>query len=462
VLNMFGKVNRIHFIGIGGIGMSGIAEVLHNIGFTISGSDIALNKNVEKLKSLGVQVFIGHSAENVKDVDVVVYSSAIKMDNPELIAAKEKHIPVIKRGEMLAELTRLKRSITVSGSHGKTTTTSLIAHIFIEANLDPTIVIGGRLNSFGKNAVLGKGDYFICESDESDKSFLLLYPTINVVTNIDLEHLDVYKDIEDIKSAFIEYCNKIPFYGLNLLCIENQNVAEIIPHVEKRYQTYGFKKSADIRADNIVQDGYITSFDVNYMNKKMGRVHIKIPGIHNVLNSLGAIGVALECGIVFEKIANALNTFQGVERRLSIRYKDKNRVVLDDYGHHPTEIKATLQSVKSLYPDFKIVTIFQPHRYSRTKALMNEFASSFYDTDVLFVTDIYAASESPIEDVNSDILVEKIKMQGLKEVIKISDFEEIFDFDIINEEKVLFITLGAGNITELSYKLANYFGGENV
>ncbi|MGA1862971.1 UDP-N-acetylmuramate--L-alanine ligase [Deferribacter thermophilus] len=459
---MFGKVNRIHFIGIGGIGMSGIAEVLHNIGFTISGSDIALNKNVEKLKSLGVQVFIGHSAENVKDVDVVVYSSAIKMDNPELIAAKEKHIPVIKRGEMLAELTRLKRSITVSGSHGKTTTTSLIAHIFIEANLDPTIVIGGRLNSSGKNAVLGKGDYFICESDESDKSFLLLYPTINVVTNIDLEHLDVYKDIEDIKSAFIEYCNKIPFYGLNLLCIENQNVAEIIPHVEKRYQTYGFKKSADIRADNIVQDGYITSFDVNYMNKKLGRVHIKIPGIHNVLNSLGAIGVALECGIDFEKIANALNTFQGVERRLSIRYKDKNRVVLDDYGHHPTEIKATLQSVKSLYPDFKIVTIFQPHRYSRTKALMNEFASSFYDTDVLFVTDIYAASESPIEDVNSDILVEKIKMQGLKEVIKISDFEEIFDFEIINEEKVLFITLGAGNITELSYKLANYFGGENV
>ncbi|BAI80079.1 UDP-N-acetylmuramate-alanine ligase [Deferribacter desulfuricans SSM1] len=460
---MFGKVNKIHFIGIGGIGMSGIAEVLHNLGFEISGSDISMNKNVKRLKNLGVKVFIGHNPENVKDVDVVVYSSAIKEDNPELISAKDRHIPVIKRGEMLAELTRLKRSITVSGSHGKTTTTSMIAHIFIEAKLDPTIVIGGRLNSSGQNAVLGKGDYFICESDESDRSFLLLYPTINVVTNIDLEHLDVYQDLEDIKSAFIEYCNKIPFYGLNLLCIENQNVTDIIPSIEKRFQTYGFKKSADIRADNIIQDGYISTFDVYYFSEKLGRIHLNTPGIHNVLNSLGAIGVAIECGITFDVIKEALKNFQGVERRLSIRYKDERRVVIDDYGHHPTEIKATLQSVRSLYPDYKIVTIFQPHRYTRTKALLNEFASSFYDTDILIVTDIYAASEAPIEGVSSDILVEKIKMQGLKDVYYIADFDKIFDLEIFNDEKVVFITLGAGNITELSYKIADYFRSkENV
>nr|WP_246798722.1 UDP-N-acetylmuramate--L-alanine ligase [Deferribacter autotrophicus] len=457
---LFGKVRKVHFIGIGGIGMSGIAEVLHNLGLEVTGSDLNDGANVKRLRELGIKVFIGHTKENIKDADVVVYSSAVRDDNPEILAAKDMHLPVIKRGEMLAELTRLKRSITVSGSHGKTTTTSMIAHIFMEAGFDPTVVVGGRLNKTNKNAMLGTGNYLICESDESDKSFLLLYPTVNVVTNIDLEHLDTYKDLDEIKEAFVEYCNKVPFYGLNVLCIEDKNVVDIIPRIEKRFQTYGFKGSADIRGYNVEKIGFGTKFDVSVLGNRAGEISLHIPGLHNVLNALAAVAVAVEFEIDFAVIKKALESFEGVQRRLSIRYCDEKRTVIDDYGHHPTEIRATLKSIKDAFPEHKLYTIFQPHRYSRTKLLFDEFSSAFFDTDVLIVTDIYPASEMPIEGVDSKKLVENIKEHGLKEVYQINDINEIIKvIEDKNDFPQIILTLGAGNITEYSYKIANYFRG---
>ncbi|MGB9731959.1 UDP-N-acetylmuramate--L-alanine ligase [Calditerrivibrio nitroreducens] len=454
---MFRKFKKIHFVGIGGIGMSGIAEILHNLEYKITGSDISENANVQRLKSLGIKIFLGHSEENVKDVDLVVYSSAVKQDNPELKYALENYIPVIQRGEMLAELMRMKYSVVVAGSHGKTTTSSMIAEIFNAGGLNPTVVIGGRLNRNENNAIVGKSDIMVAEADESDRSFLMLYPTVSVITNIDFEHMESYKDFDDVKQSFAEFANKVPFYGANIICLDDPNVADIIPLLKKKFVTYGFSARADIRGTDIKLEGFGSSFNVSVHGKPWGRIKLSVPGEHNVLNALGAIGAGLEFDIPYEDIKKGLEDFSGVQRRLTIRYDKDEIKVIDDYGHHPTEIIATLKAIRDAYDDHKLIVIFQPHRYSRTKLLMNEFSKAFFDADELFITDIYAASEKPIDGVTSDALVGEIRKRGFKSVYHINKPDDFLSFvDDKLESKTIFLTLGAGNITNLSREIADY------
>jgi UDP-N-acetylmuramate--alanine ligase len=454
---MFRKIKKIHFVGIGGIGMSGIAEILHNLDYEITGSDIAENANVMRLKEIGVKVYVGHNAENVKDVDLVVYSSAVKPDNPEIVYANENYIPVIQRGEMLAELMRMKYSVVVAGSHGKTTTSSMIAEIFNAADLNPTVVIGGRLNRNQNNAIVGKSGIMVSEADESDRSFLMLYPTVSVITNIDYEHMDSYTDMEDVKRCFAEFANKVPFYGVNIICLDDSNVADIIPMIKKRFITYGLSARADIRAFDIQKNGFGSSFNVFIHGKSYGKIELSIPGEHNVLNALGAIGASVEFDIDYEIVKRALKEFSGVQRRMSIRY-DKNEIkVIDDYGHHPTEIMATLKAIRDAFDDYRVVVIFQPHRYSRTKLLMKEFSKAFFDADVLYITDIYAASEKPMEGVSAEVLAGEIRKRGFKDVYHINnpqDFLKVIDNYLT--PKTIFLTLGAGNITNLSKEITAY------
>lgn len=452
---MFGSVKNIHFVGIGGIGMSGIAEVLHTMGFSISGSDLSENANVKKLMEMGIDVRIGHRYENAENADVVVYTSAVKETNPELVCARDRFIPVIKRGEMLAELMRLKFSVAVSGSHGKTTTTSMVSEILNEARLDPTIVVGGIINTRDTNASLGKGNVIVAEADESDRSFLLMSPSVALITNIDYEHPDTYKDLDDVKQAFIDFSSKVPFYGCVVLCLEDNNTADIIPHVGRRFLTYGFKAQADVHAVNIEQKGFGMHYDVVIKGQKMGKIRLNLPGEHNVLNSLGAIAVAQEFNIPFKVIKRALENFRGVQRRLTTRFNDGDCVVMDDYGHHPTEIKTTLKAVRGAYGDKKVIAVFQPHRYSRTQALIKDFAMAFFDVDMLFIADIYAASEDKIEGVDSESLVREIKRRGFKNVNYISSFDEVYDY--IEDEgcdNTVLLTLGAGSVTKFSFDLA--------
>lgn len=452
---VFGSVKNIHFVGIGGIGMSGIAEVLHTMGFSISGSDLSENANVKKLMEMGIDVRIGHRYENAENADVVVYTSAVKETNPELVCARDRFIPVIKRGEMLAELMRLKFSVAVSGSHGKTTTTSMVSEILNEARLDPTIVVGGIINTRDTNASLGKGNVIVAEADESDRSFLLMSPSVALITNIDYEHPDTYKDLDDVKQAFIDFSSKVPFYGCVVLCLEDNNTADIIPHVGRRFLTYGFKAQADVHAVNIEQKGFGMHYDVVIKGQKMGKIRLNLPGEHNVLNSLGAIAVAQEFNIPFKVIKRALENFRGVQRRLTTRFNDGDCVVMDDYGHHPTEIKTTLKAVRGAYGDKRVIAVFQPHRYSRTQALIKDFAMAFFDVDMLFIADIYAASEDKIEGVDSESLVREIKRRGFKNVNYISSFDEVYDY--IEDEgcdNTVLLTLGAGSVTKFSFDLA--------
>lgn len=454
---VFGGFTHIHFVGIGGIGMSGIAEVLKNMGFEVSGSDIASNSNTERLKKMGVNIFEGHNAENINNVDVIVYTSAASEDNPEILAAKDNHIPVISRGEMLAELMRLKYAVAVAGSHGKTTTTSMMAEIVKEAKLDPTILIGGKLNSIGNNAELGKSNIMVAEADESDRSFLMLYPSIAVITNIDYEHMENYKDFEDVKVSFARFANRVPFYGCCVLCIDNDNVADIIPSIEKRMITYGTKAQADVRAVNIVKDGFGVSFEVVSNGVNHGRLSLKLPGDHIVLNALAATTAALEMSIPFSVISKALSNFDGVQRRMSKRYEDDKIIVLDDYGHHPTEIAATLKAIREAMAGRKIYVIFQPHRYSRTKSLMGEFAKCFMDADNLFITDIYAASEAPIDGITAETLMKEIKNYGFKDITYLKEWNDFFNyFEEINEDESVIITFGAGSITKFSFEIAKF------
>jgi UDP-N-acetylmuramate--alanine ligase len=452
----FGKFKNIHFVGIGGIGMSGIAEILFNMGFNVTGSDIAEGANTLYLRDKGIPINIGHRKENVGDADVVVYSTAVKDNNPEIVYARDNFIPVIRRGEMLAELMRLKYSIAVSGSHGKTTTTSMIAEIFNYAKMDPTVIIGGRLNRNKTNVSYGLSSIMISEADESDKSFLLLNPTITVVTNIDKEHFETYKNIKEIKDAFLEFNNKVPFYGLNVLCLDDSNIVDIIPRLRRRFVTYGINTAANVRATNIERSGFSVSFDVIAFEKTLGRVQLRLPGIHNVLNSLAAISVALECNINFETISNALESFEGVQRRLSIRFESDNYVIIDDYAHHPAEIKASIKAIREAFKEYKLSVIFQPHRYTRVHHLMNCFAKSFFNVDRLFVTDIYGASEEPIVGVNSNVLVNEIKRHGFKEVCYLENLRDVIG--IIREdkaEKQVIVTMGAGDITKFALVLAD-------
>ncbi|MDR2019108.1 MAG: UDP-N-acetylmuramate--L-alanine ligase [Syntrophobacterales bacterium] len=456
---VFHKIDKIHFVGIGGIGMSGIAEVLLNLGFKVTGSDLRKTDTTERLERMGARIFQGHRVENVEDADVVVVSSAVKTDNPEVLKAREQFVPVIQRAEMLAELMRMKYSIAVAGAHGKTTTTSLVSSILGYAGIDPTCVIGGKLKSLGSNAKLGDSKYLVAEADESDGTFLLLFPTIAVVTNIDLEHLDFYKDITEIKSAFLTFLNKVPFYGLDIICIDNANLQSLIPSLKRRYMTYGLSKQADLRAENITYNGFQTTFKVIYREYGLGDISLTLPGIHNVRNTLAAIGVAIELDIPFEAIRDALKDFSGIQRRLEVKW-DGSIKLIDDYGHHPTEIRATLSAVRSMWKG-RVVVIFQPHRYTRTSALMDEFVTSFNEADLLIVTEIYAASEEKIEGVSGYILAEKIKASGHKNVMFAPSKEDAAELVLQNAKPGdVVITLGAGDVNKIDERLKSVWTGK--
>ena len=456
---MFRHVKNIHFIGIGGIGMSGIAEVLCNLGFIVSGSDLKKSKNTDRLETLhNIEIFEGHAAENIGNAEVVVYSSAVKEDNPEVVLAKEKGIPVIPRAEMLAELMTLKPyAVAVAGTHGKTTTTSMVATILGHAGIDPTTVVGGIVNTLGSNARLGKSDWFVTEADESDRSFLMLYPTVAVVTNIDKEHMESYKGMEDVVQCFTDFVNKVPFFGACILCLDDPNVQLIIPRIKRRRVTYGMTAQADISAHDIrYNDNFGATFSVMRGGENLGEIYLPVPGKHNVYNALAAIGVSLELDVAFEKIVEAFAGFQNANRRFQFKGEMRGIMVVDDYGHHPTEILATLSAAKNGSNGKRTVVIFQPHRYSRTNELMNEFALCFNNADVLFVSDIYAANEQPIEGVTAEILTENIKKYGHKNVNYIGELENAAEKIIpFLQENDLVITLGAGTITRLSDEILN-------
>ncbi len=456
---MFNRIKNIHFVGIGGIGMSGIAEVLLNLGFTVSGSDLRKTDITSRLVQLGATIYYGHRGENVKDAHVVVTSSAVKADNPEVQEAKALAIPVIQRAEMLAELMRIKYSVAVAGAHGKTTTTSLVASVVRGAGLDPTCVIGGRLNSLGTNAKLGSSQYLVAEADESDGTFLMLFPTIAVVTNVDMEHLDFYKDMEDIKKAFLAFMNKVPFFGLVILCIDSENLASLMPMLKRRYVTYGLSEKAELRAVDLRQNGFSTRFTVLYKGERLGDVNLATPGVHNVVNALAAIAVGMELDIGFDVMAEALGQFSGIHRRLELKWDGTVKVV-DDYGHHPTEIKATLRALRSMWPG-RIVVAFQPHRYSRTKALLGEFVKSFGDADVLLVTEIYAASEEKIDGVCGEALAGSIHSGGHPNVIFAPTREEMISHIYkIAKPGDMVVTLGAGDIYKVGEELSAIWSRE--
>jgi UDP-N-acetylmuramate--alanine ligase len=454
---MYGKIEKIHFVGIGGIGMSGIAEVLLNLGYKVSGSDLRESDTTERLRGLGGEIAIGHSEENLTNVDVVVTSTAVQTDNPEVIEAKRRMVPVIPRAEMLAELMRMKYGIAIAGTHGKTTTTSMVATVLTHAGIDPTIVIGGKLNTLGSNAKLGKGEYLVAEADESDGSFLKLSPSIAVVTNIDADHLDYYQGgIEQIKDTFVEFINKIPFYGLAILCLEDRNIAEIIPRIKKRFMTYGLSSQADLRATHVKLEGFQTTFTAHYKGYRLGDITFKMPGAHNVLNALACTAVALELDVPFDKIQEGFNQFGGVGRRFTVKGEKNGIMVVDDYGHHPVEIRATLAAARNGWPERRLVVAFQPHRYSRTKELFNEFVTCFYDADVLILTDIYAASEQPIPGVSAELLADEVRRHGQRDVTYIADRTDLPDYLAgVTKEGDIVITLGAGNIWQAGEELVN-------
>jgi len=451
---MYGKIEKIHFVGIGGIGMSGIAEVLLNLGYKVSGSDLRQSEITDRLASLGGEIFTGHTRENVADVDVVVISSAVHDDNPEVMEARDRLIPVIPRAEMLAELMRMKYGIAIAGTHGKTTTTSMVSTILGFAGIDPTIVIGGRLDSIGSNAKLGQGKFLVAEADESDGSFLKLSPTIGVVTNIDADHLDFYSGIEEIKDTFVEFINKVPFYGLAVLCLDSPNVADVIPKVKKRFVTYGLSSQADFRASDIRLAGNSTAFVAHYKGERLGEISFKMPGAHNVLNALACVAVAMELNVPFSVIQEGFKDFGGVGRRFQIKGEAKGIMVVDDYGHHPTEIRATLAAAKGGWSERRLVVAFQPHRYTRTKELFDDFLKAFYDADVLILTDIYPAGEQPIPGATSAALVASIRKHGQKDVTHIADREELCDHLLkVLKPGDLCLTLGAGNLWQVGEKL---------
>ncbi len=446
---MFRPFQHIHFVGIGGIGMSGIAEVLANLGFRVSGSDQKKSEVTAHLEELKVEVTEGHDAANVGDAHVVVRSTAVRDDNPEIIEARRRMIPVIPRAEMLAELMRMKPyTVAVAGSHGKTTTTSMVATVLGIAGLDPTFVIGGIVRSYRANARLGKSELMVVEADESDRSFLMLTPMIAVVTNIDREHMDYYHDMEDLRRCFADFVNKVPFYGAAILCLDDPHVQAVIPKVERRRITYGLSAQADISAHDIQFDqSFGSGFTVLSGVDVLGKVTLRVPGKHNVYNSLAAIAVGLELDVPFDTIAHALSEFSGADRRFQFKGEEKGVTVVDDYGHHPTEIKATLSAARVAAPNRRIVVMFQPHRYSRTNDLMDEFASAFNNADVLFVTDIYAASETPIEGINAEVLTGRIKSYGHKNAEYIGALEGAPQTlrEYVREGDLV-ITLGAGSV----------------
>ncbi len=445
---MYKRSYHIHFVGIGGIGMSGIAELLLNLGHRVSGSDIQETDLTRRLKTLGATIYYSHQPRHVAGADVVVVSSAIDADNTEVVAAnRDYHLPVIRRAEMLAELMRLKYAVLVAGAHGKTTTTSMVGTVMAEGGLDPTVVIGGRLNAWGTNAKLGQGDFVVAEADESDGTFLLYSPTISLVTNIDTEHLDFFRDLDQIKETFLEFMNQVPFYGLNILCLEDENIQNLLPRIKKRLVTYGFSAQADFQARDVAFDGLSGYYRAYCRGQEMGPVSLSIPGWHNVLNSLAAVAVGHELEIPFTSICRGLKEMTGVQRRFQIKGVLGGVTVIDDYGHHPTEIKAVLKTIAQSYPGRRRYVLFQPHRFTRTQALFEDFTTAFYQSDVLIITDIYAASEAQIPGVHAEKLATAIQDHGHGNVRHIPNHMDLAPM-LIEEVEAgdVVLTLGAGNI----------------
>jgi UDP-N-acetylmuramate--alanine ligase len=449
---VFKNIKKIHFVGIGGIGMSGIAEILLSQGFIISGSDRALSDTTERLASLGIKIYEGHAKENLADVDVLVYSSAVNVENPEVKEAIERKIPVIKRSEMLAELMRMKYGVGIAGTHGKTTTTSMVGLVLTAGMLDPTIIVGGKLSSLGgTNARLGGGEFIVVEADEFDRTFLKLTPTIAALTTLEREHLDTYKDLDDIKAAFIEFANKVPFYGFNVICLDEPALQDIIPNINKKIFTYGTTSQADIRAIDIKHNGYSSEFNVKYMGEDIGKIKLNVPGLHNVKNSLVALTVGRELGISLDVIKKALESFSGVYRRFETKYND-DILVIDDYAHHPTETNATLNGARSGW-DRRLIAVFQPHLYTRTRDFYAEFGRSFLNSDIFICTDVYPARETPIEGVSGELIAEAAKKFGHKNVIYAPDKTKIPELLMSLKQKGdIVITMGAGDIWKFGEK----------
>ena len=457
---MFAKIQRIHFVGIGGIGMSGIAEVLLNLGYKVSGSDLKNSAVTQRLIGLGAEVFEGHRAENIAGAEVVVTSSAIAIENPEVTAAHQLHIPVIQRAEMLAELMRLKYGIAIAGMHGKTTTTSMVAAVLAAGGLDPTVVVGGRVDAMGSNARLGKSHYLVAEADESDRSFLKLSPILSVVTNIDREHMDCYRNMRDVKNTFLEFMDRVPFYGMIVACIDDPLLRRLLPDVQRRTVTYGTRRGSDFLIklsdrkndegeQNVVADCRpLSRFHVSYRKKDLDEFTLHVPGLHNVLNATAAIAVGVGLDVAVDAIRQALDQFRGVDRRFQLRGRAAGVSVIDDYGHHPTEIKATLAAARQCgYRHIHV--IFQPHRYTRTRDLMEEFTAAFTDADSLFVLDIYAASEKPIQGVSGEILAQRIREHTVKLGRYVSSPAEAAEAAAaVAEEGDMILTLGAGSVSQ--------------
>jgi UDP-N-acetylmuramate--alanine ligase len=455
---MFRSIKKLHFIGIGGIGMSGIAEILLDQGFKVSGSDRALSEVTERLQKLGAGIFEGHRAGNIaQDVDTVVYSSAVHPDNPEILEAQKRNIPTVRRAEMLAEVMRLKYGIGIAGTHGKTTTTSMISLVLMEGGLDPTVIVGGKLSGLGgTNARLGRGEFIVVEADEFDRSFLSITPTIAVLTTLETDHLDCYRDLEDIKSAFIQFASKVPFYGFIVLCLDEPALLDIMPHLsKKKIVTYGLNPQADVQAVDIRHKDNSTTYTLVRSNQELGIIMLQVPGIHNVQNSLGAITVALELGVPFKKIKAGIEKFAGVYRRWEKKGDVNDIALYDDYAHHPTECKATLSGVKSGWRR-RVVCVFQPHLYSRTRDFYEDFGKSFFLSDVLIVTDVYPAREEPIQGVNGELIVNAAKQFGHKDVHYVPDKKNVPAFlkSIVKAGDIV-ITMGAGDIWKYGEEFLN-------
>ncbi len=453
---MFSKFNKVHFVGIGGIGMSGIAEILLTKGFKISGSDKSKTEITDRLESLGVTIYEGHAEENVGETDVVVYSSAVAEDNPEVRTARKRKIPVIKRAEMLAEVMRMQPyGIGIAGTHGKTTTTSMVGLVLTEAQIDPTIIVGGKLSGLGgTNARLGKGEFIVVEADEFDRTFLRLTPSIAAITTLEKEHLDTYKDLDDIKTAFIEFANKVPFYGFVVLCLDEPALQDIMLSINKKVITYGITPQADLRATDIVFENNTSEYTAVYDGKELGRIKLRVPGLHNVKNSLVAVSIGIELSVPFETIKKALESFAGVYRRFEVKYNG-DIMVVDDYAHHPTETTATLNGIRTGW-ERRLVAVFQPHLYSRTRDFYLEFGRSFLNSDVFICTDVYPARELPIEGVTGELIAEAARKIGHKNVIYVPDKNEVPVVlrDIMRKGDIV-VTMGAGDIWKYGEMIAH-------
>lgn len=463
--NALGPIRHVHMVGIGGIGMSSIAEVLLLRGYAVSGSDLAPSTITDRLSDLGASISAGHDADNVRDADVVVYSSAVKAaENPETIEAERRRIPLIRRDEMLGELMRMKYGVGIAGTHGKTTTTSMTGVVVAKGGFDPTVIVGGKVAEFDSNAVSGEGDIIIIEADEYDRTFLKLTPVLAVITTIEEEHLDVYRNLGDIKRAFTQFANSVPFFGAVIVCLDEEHVQSIIPDIDRRILTYGTSRQAAIRAENIEQAGATVRFTVVAHELELGSVSLTMPGLHNVRNALAAIAVGLELEIPFTSIAEALNGFKGVQRRFEVKGSGRGVLVVDDYAHHPTEIIATLEAASQAWPDRRIVVVFQPHLYSRTLVFKEDFGRAFFNADMLIVTDIYPARETPIEGIDGSTIADVVSLSGHRDVRLVPDKEDIPDFlsGVVLQGDVV-MTLGAGDIWRWGERfMQQYFDEEEA